>query len=311
MNLLFRAAVAVFVLAFTAPALGAELQFPPGSRIGLVPPDGFVVSRNFLGFDGKAGAILAVTELAGESYARLAREFTAEGVRSSGLELVSREELTLPGGPAVIVAARHQVSGVPMRQWALSALFGDIALVVMLTMPEDSRVTYPDAAVRAMFGTVSVRPKLAQPDLLAVLPYRLDDLAGFRVLRVTPNGMASLTFGASDTPLPVEQPYFMVVTQTLRPPATEHQNFARSAFAQLTGRTTRVVSEEAIRIGGDPGYQIVGESKDERTGDDLVVVVWLRFGLTGTVQMAGFARKDRWDEILPRMRAIRDGWAAR
>jgi hypothetical protein len=162
-----------------------------------------------------------------------------------------------------------------------------------------------------MFRTVSVRPKRPQEELLSVLPYRLDDLGGFRLMRVTPNGMASLTFGPEDTPLPVEQPYFMVISQTLRPPATEHQNFARSAFAQFTGRTTRVVSEEAIRIGGDPGYQIIGESKDERTGDDLMAVVWMRFGLTGYAQMAGFVRKERWDEILPRMRAIRDGFTTR
>src|SRR5262249_1201212 len=155
-----------------------------------------------------------------------------------------------------------------------------------------SRATYPDAAVRSMFNTISVRPVRPQEELLSVLPYRLDDLGGFRVLRVTPNGIASLTFGPSDTPLPVEQPYFMVVSQTLRPPATEHQNFARSAFAQVTGRTTRVVSEQAIRIGGDPGYEMVGESKDERTGDDLVVVMWMRFGLTGYVGMTGFVRKD-------------------
>jgi hypothetical protein len=162
-----------------------------------------------------------------------------------------------------------------------------------------------------MFASVSVRPKLSQQDLLAVLPYRLDDLGGFHVLRVTPNGLAALTFGDGDTPLPVEQPYFMIVPHGLRPSAVEHANFARSVFAQLAGRTTRIVSEEAMRIGGDPGYQIVGENRDERTGDGLMAVVWVRFGLTAYVQMAGFARKDRWDEVLPRMRAIRDGWGAK
>jgi len=126
-------------------------------------------------------------------------------------------------------------------------------------------------------------------------------------MRVTPNGMAALTFGPEDTPLPVEQPYLMIVSQTARPPAEVHQNFARSAFAQFAGPTTRVVSEEAIRIGSEPGYQIIGESRDERTGDELVTVVWMRFGLWGYVQMAGFARKDKWDEIFP-ADARGEGW---
>jgi hypothetical protein len=307
MNLVLRLAVLWLVLA--RPAFAADLVFPPGSRIGLVPPEGFTVSRNVMGFEGKAGAILAITELAGESYARLAREFTPEGVRNSGLELLGREELALPGGPAVIVVARNQAGGTPTRQWALSALFGDIALIVMLTMPEEARATYPDATVQAMFRTVSVRPKLSQEDLLAVLPYRLDDLGGFHVMRVTPNGMAALTLGPSDTPLPVEQPYLLVVSHAQRPPAMAQQNFARGAFAQVAGPATRVVSEEAIRIGGEPGYQIVGENKDRRTGDELKMVMWLRFGLWGTMQMTGFARKDRWDAVFAQMRAVRDGFA--
>ena len=69
----------------------------------------------------------------------------------------------------------------------------------------------------------------------------------------------------------------------------------------------RVVTAEQIRIGGVPGHQIVAASKDDRTGDDLVLVQWLRFG-GGVVQMFGIARRDQWDAVLPRMRALRDGF---
>jgi len=39
----------------------------------------------------------------------------------------------------------------------------------------------------------------------------------------------------------------------------------------------------------------------------LVAVQWLRFGAPGIIQMFGMARKDAWDAVLPRMRAVRDG----
>jgi len=313
MNLLFRlAAAATFALAL-APAHAAGLEYPPGSRIGLVPPPGMTASTRFQGFeDLSRGAVMAITELSGQSYARVAKEFSPETMRAGGMEVVSREEFDLPGGPAAIIAARQQVSGVMLRKWALSGLVGDVTVIVVLSMPEDRRDAYPDAAVRAALMSVMVRPKLSADEMLAVLPYRLSDLGGFRPMRTTPQGMAVLTFGPNDTPLPVEQPYFMVVTRSANVPAAEQENFARRAFAEFSpGAADRIVSSEALRIGGEPGRQIIAESKDDRSGDDLVTVQWMRFTAGGYVQMVGIARKDQWADVLPRMRAVRDGLAAK
>lgn len=311
MNFALRAAVATFVLAFAAPALAASLQFPPGSRIGLAPPDGMTASTRFPGFeDASRGAVLSVTELAGQSYSRVALEFSPETMRASGMEIVSREELALPGGPAVIVAARQQVSGVTLRKWALAGLVGDLTVIVVFSLPEDLRDAYPDAAVLAALRSTSVRPKLSQDELLAVLPYRLGDLGGFHLMRAAPQGTAVLTFGPEDTPLPVEQPYLMIAPQSLRPGPAEQDSFARLAFAQFGSGGSRIVSAEPMRIGGDPGHQILAEGKDARTGDALMTVQWLRFGGGGT-QIVGIARKDQWDAVFPRMRAVRDGFRAR
>ena len=41
------------------------------------------------------------------------------------------------------------------------------------------------------------------------------------------------------------------------------------------------------------------------------MVQWLRFGAGGTLQMLGIARKDQWADVLPRMRALRDGFDRR
>jgi hypothetical protein len=308
MNLLFRlAAMATISLALIAAARAAAVEYPPGSRIGLVPPPGMTASTRIQGFeDPSRGVVMAITELSGQSYTRVAKEFTPEGIRASGMEIVSRDEYALPGGPAVIVAARQEVSGITLRKWALSGLVGDVTVIVVLSMPEDRGDAYPDAAVRASLMSVMVRPKLSADEMLAVLPYRLGDLGGFHLMRATPSGTAVLTFGPNDTPLPVEQPYFMIVRQSLRPPAAEHENFARRVFAEFSNGGNRVVSSEAIRIGGEAGHQIIAESKDERTGDELVTVQWMRFG-DGTVQMVGIVRKDQWDAVLPRMRAVRDG----
>jgi hypothetical protein len=184
--------------------------------------------------------------------------------------------------------------------------------VVVAVLPEAARDAYPDAAMRAAFGSVTVRAKLAPDAMLAVLPYRLDDLGGFRLLRASPNGTAELTFGPNDTTLPAEQPYFMVAPRAVEPPpAAERDRFAQRMLLGFLNRPdARIVRSEAIRIGGAPGHEIVAEGRDPATGAELMTVQWLRFD-AGVVQMFGVARKDDWAESLRRMRALRDGFARR
>ena len=51
---------------------------------------------------------------------------------------------------------------------------------------------------------------------------------------------------------------------------------------------------EPLRIGGQSGFQTKAEAKDARTGTDVRVVQWLRFGGGGYLQMVGIARADGW-----------------
>jgi hypothetical protein len=303
-------------LAFTllvSAAVAAEPAFPPGSRIGIVPPAGMTASTSFQGFEDRANSVmLIVTELSAQSYSKVAQDFAPERMQAGGMEQIARETIALPHGEGLLVVARQTENGVAMRKWALLGLADDMTAVVIATLPEAARENYPDAALRAAFASIVLRDKLPPDEMLAVLPYRLADLGGFRLLRVTPDGTAVLTFGPNDTTLPAEQPYFMVAPRAVEAPQpAERDRFAQRALMAFVNRPNlRIVTSEQIRIGGGPGHQIVAAARDEHTGNDLVLVQWLRFG-SGVLQMFGIARADQWDAVLPRMRALRDGFQAK
>jgi len=306
-----RLCLATAVSVLLASASLADPVFPPGSRIGLEPPRGMTPGGT--GFTDRArGAMLVVTELSVQSHARVLQDFAPERMQAGGMELIGRETIALPGGDGLLVVARQTENGVPLRKWALLTRTEDMTAIVIATLPEAAREAYPDAVLRAALGSVTVRAKLPLDELLAVLPYRLGDLAGFRLLRATPDGTAVLTFGPNDTTLPGEQPYFMVAPRTVEPPpAAERERFAQRVLMSFVNRPNlRVVSSEPVRIGGAPGHEMVTEGRDPQTGDELMTVQWLRFD-GGVVQMLGVARKDRWTETLRRMRALRDGFARR
>jgi hypothetical protein len=302
-------ALALFLIA--SASFAAEPVFPPGSRIGLIPPAGMTLAEGFQGFEDRAtGAKLVVSEFSPRSFDKAEKDFSPETMQAGGMEPLSRETIALAGGSALLIMARQSESGVPMRKWALLTRGGDIGVMVIGALPESALGTYPDAAVRAALASIVVRAKLSPDELLALLPYRLEDLGGFRLLRASPDGTAVLTFGPNDTTLPLEQPFFMLAPRAVEPPSvSERGRFAQLALAAfLKNPDLRVVSSEAIRIGGGPGHEIVAETKDKVTGDDLMMVQWMRFD-PGVVQMLGFARKDQWAGALPRMRALRDGFA--
>ena len=60
---------------------------------------------------------------------------------------------------------------------------------------------------------------------------------------------------------------------------------------------------EPLRIGSQSGYQTMAEAKDVRSGADVMVVQWLRFGGGGYLQMVGIARADGWTDVLSRLRS--------
>ena len=76
----------------------------------------------------------------------------------------------------------------------------------------------------------------------------------------------------------------------------DHANFARLSFNEIGGiRDVRVTMSEPLRIGGQSGYQTMAEAKDARSGADVMVVQWLRFGSGGFMQMIGVGRADIMD----------------
>jgi hypothetical protein len=253
--------------------------------------------------------VLLISEVSAQTYEKIAQDFTPQTIRGTGMEELSRETLPLAHGEGLLVVARQEQNGTAVRKWAFLARSDDLTVTIIGVIPETAREAYPDEALHAAFASIVVRAKLTPDDMLAVLPYRLDDLGGFRLLRTSPDGTAVMTLGPQDTSLPAEQPYFMVTPRPAEPPQpAERERFAQRMMAAfLTRPNVRVINSEQMRIGGVPGYQIVAVGSDERTGDELFMVQWLRFS-PGIVQMFGVARRDQWNDAFTRMRAVRDGF---
>ena len=292
------------------PARAADAVFPPASRIGLAPPAGLVVSKEFPGFEDRARkAAILLVELPPEAYAQIEKGKAAEILTSGGANVESNEPFPLGSGPAFLVVATQPADGVLLRKWVMVASTPDLTAAITVQVPDSEKDTYPDASIKAALATVTFRAKVPVEEQLGALPFKLNDLAGFRPVRVLPGGAALLTDGPKDAIELAEQPLMLITIAHSGPTEPEDRDrFARTLFGGIPAiKDIRLARAEPQRIGGQPGHEIVANGKDMKTDADVTIVQWLRFGSGGYIRLLGVARKDIWDTVFPRFRALRDG----
>src|SRR5580692_10806788 len=120
-------AAIVAVMLSVIPAHAADPIFPPGSRLGLVPPPGMVVSRNFEGFEDidKNAAILLST-LPAVAYDQIEKTMVPEALQKQGILIDRREPVTLDVGKGFILFGREMHGPAPFDKWLLVVGAADI-----------------------------------------------------------------------------------------------------------------------------------------------------------------------------------------
>ena len=304
----------LFMLALGAlPATAAELNYPPGSRIGLAPPPGLVPSKTFFGYEDPSNSVaMMLVALPPQAYADLDASVTAETLKRQGVTMESREALPLPSGKAFLVVGRQEVDNVKIRKWILVAASPTLTGFVTVQMPETATALYPDAAIRASLATLAFRAAVPVDEQLGLLPFKVGELSGFRIAGVIPGRAVMLSdapAGAPGSPDSTNEPHIFAAIAAGGPAqSADRDTFAREVFATLPNiREIRVTTSEPLRMAGQQGHQILANAKDASGTAPLTVVQWLRFGGGGYMQIVGIARADAWKDAYPRFRSVRDG----
>ena len=306
--------VALMVLAM--PVRAADLVFPPGSRIGLVPPVGMVTSDTFVGFaDASKDAAILIAALPAAAFPQIEKTMDTEALRKEGISLDKREPMQLSVGKAYLFTGRQVVDKARYRKWLLVAGASDLTALVTVQVPQQDNA-YSDRVIRAALATLAVRATVPQAEELGLLPFTIGELAGFKIDSVLPGRALVLSDaegnGPKDAPKQAwERSGGARVLVAAMPgglaESSDRANLARLSFNEIAGiRDVHITMAEPLRIGGQPGYQTMAEAKDARSGDDVMVVQWLRFGSGGFLQMVAVARTNNWTGVLARLRTIRD-----
>jgi len=302
--------VVILMALAVGPVRAAEPAYPPGSKLGLVPPPGMEVSKNFVGFEDRAtNSAALVIALPAEAYESMDKSATPENLQKEGIVAQPREPLTFPFGKGFLLKGQHEAAGIKMTKW-LAVIGGPgFTALVTLQVPDTARATYTDDVLQATIASLTIRDSVPVEEQLALVPFRLTQLADFRIGSVVPGRAIMLTDaqqGASDS---FELPRMVISAAPGQSPDNDDRDvFARRIFSNLPGiKEVRISNAEPLRIGGQQGYQIMATAKDARTDAEISLVQWLRFGSGGFLHLVATAPTPRWPEAFTRFRAVRDG----
>lgn len=294
-------------LAIVCPA-GAEPVFPPGMRVGLEPPGDLKLSTQGPGFeDADRKVSIAIVELPSGAYENIERSAFAENQR--GLTGLKRESFPFASGMGFLVSGQAQENGATVNRWfllanAVGSSNQHLAVLINVGVPDAARSVYTDAVIRKALASVTFRPTPIE-EQVGMLPFKLGDLAGFRIMQALAGGVVILTDGPEDDLS--RQPYMIVSVGAGSPEETsERGKFARDLLASAPLRDLFIKSEEAMRVGGAPGYEIRARATGLR-GEPVMLVQWVRFGGNGFLRVVGIGNKEAWNDLFTRFRAVRDG----
>ena len=299
--------VLCFVLALAARA--ADPIFPVGSRVGLVPPAGMVVSKSFVGFEdvAKDSAILIAAQPPA-AFPEIEKSLATDVLKKNGITVDNREEMKFDFGKGTLVVGKQTADKTRYRKWLLNVQTADLTALVNVQIPEQE-TAYTDAVVRAALATLAVRPTIPDAEKLSLLPFTFADLAGFHVENVLPGRAVLLVDTPDGAPTDKFDARMFIAAFDGGPNENEDRaQFARMTFGQIVGiKDVQLTMSEPLRIGGQSGFQTTAQAKDVKTGDDIMVAQWLRFGTGGFMQMIGMAKANVWTTAQTRLRAVRDG----
>jgi hypothetical protein len=303
---LFAATLAIWAgLAAFSSSAGAEPAFPPGLRIGLEPPGDLVSSKRFPGFeDAERKVAISILDLPGRAYDDIER--SAFDKEQKNLASVKRESFPFTSGIGFLLSGQSTVDGVVLNKWFLlaSAYGKDLTALISIEVPEAARAIYTDAVIRKALASTTFR-ETPLAEQLGLMPFKLNELAGFRVMQAMPGGGLILTDGpANDINT---QPYMIVSIGAGAPSDPDERNkFAREMLQSAPLRDLTLTLADPMRIGGSQGIEIRAKAKG-LNGDPISLVQWVRFGSGGFLRIVGVGRADAWDPLFTRFRAVRDG----
>jgi hypothetical protein len=242
----------------------------PGTKCSMVPPDGFVTSTTFSGFqDNKSGASIMINEIPGP-YQFTVDGLTADALKTRGMTFISKETIDFNNSKATLVNVIQPANGTTYLKQIL--VFGDTKQTVLVNgiYPEASK-SLETKIKEALLSTVYNAAQNDNPLEAATFTIDVANTA-FKLIKY----MSGSLLYSTDGKIPTEKPTLIVGNSIAKVPAQNQKEYAEERLKKLPGGEQSVVREfNEITIDNLKGYELIADGKTKDNMPKLVYQVML------------------------------------
>ncbi len=221
-----------------------------GTRVFMIPPDGFMRGENFIGFQKGEEALIQVMDLAGGSFASNARSFSLEGFKAKGLTPLEFKELTVDG-----YKARFAVLKRDSEVTSLNLVFGDDSFSVMLIGFIQGTNESLEKNIKAAMLSATYKKDL-EVDPFASTFFSIDDSNSELKFAQSNASMFMYTIGGATDNIQ-EQPFLMIIPVPFDQ-SSKPKESAQSMIASLKEKgysDVKTISSSSEKINGYVAYE--------------------------------------------------------
>lgn len=262
------------MLACSLPALLARADdavFPPGSRIGLTPPAGLVLSSDFTGFmDQEASTSILIASMPKDAFGEVVAGMTAERLATQGMTLVGPCDNVTTSVESRCFRVTQTAGDLLFQKWLLVARFESETAMIVVNLPDVVMTDgiYSAAAMETALSSLAYSETLAS-DPLDALPFTIEE-GELLTFKRTLGGSSAAYVGVPVAGYP--QPIWIVASSLDDSAPAREVAFSRMAFQQITGLSEAEVTDETpYASAGLEGHILEGKGTDEESGSALYV----------------------------------------
>ena len=294
-------------LGLAGTASANDLIFPPGSRIGLVPLDGIGLMKGGGGFENPDNNLtVTFREMPPSAFDAIDAALKESKALPTAME--NPEAFTTAAGKAYLSRAGGPNSGPKNNRVAIIVSDGKIAGYIAVDVPEAAAKTYSDEAIRKMLASTMLRSEVPAEEQLALLPYKVSELSGFKNVRTLVPGQAVMLLDGDEEGALSGAPYVLITFAPIGDQAEGRDRIARQLAETIPGiRDGRITNSEPMRISGAAGYETRVDATSVKDNKPVTVVQWLRFSGGGALRIIAASTREEWPQMFTRFRAVRDG----
>lgn len=234
-----------------------------GSKIKMIPPDGFLVASNFKGFqDAASNASIMILDTP-RSYSETCQGLSVESLAKQNVKVISIQEIIFNKKPATFIEAEQTVEELLLTKY-IFVLGTDKESILINGLAPQNNFVLKNAIKKAILSSIYDADKILVP--LDAVDFEINTKdSGFSLAKISPN----MLIYSRDGKLPTESndKTSIVVAKTFsKLEIKDKKSFALNKIKTLPLQISAVTSIVPIAIGGLKGYELLAKGINRKTG---------------------------------------------